>query len=298
MLVLATAWPLEAYPDARGDLENGRSYFANGQFAEAVKVLAPLLAEPLDPHATDYKKRREINRAARPPYFASLVALGRGADADRVILEQLRDDPYYKLPPGQFADPVVQHFNAVFAEHHEEIEALQRKITQEGEDLVAAEQRLRIREQQRIALLEKMAAEETVVTTRSRLVALAPFGVGQFQNGSNGLGAFFAISESVGAVSSLASLITAEHFASLGDCRDPTVSCPEVKSAFRTARYVNWVSFGVTGALMLAGIIEAEVSLAPESKTTRTRPIPPPVKVDPAVSVTPTGAAIGLTVVF
>ncbi len=297
LLVLSAAWPLAANGDARADLETGRNLFSNGQYADAAKVFGQLLGEPLDAHSADYKKRREINQAARPVYAASLVALGRGAEADKVILDHLRDDPFYEPPPGQFPEPVVQHFITVLSDHRDEIELLKKRILKEREDSVLIEQQQQLLEQKRIAELERLAAEETVVTSRSRLIALAPFGVGQFQNGSNGLGAFFATAESLGAVSSLVSLVTAEHFASLS-CRDPAVSCPDVKSAFRTARYVNWASFSVTAALMVAGIIEAEVSLVPESKTTRSRPIRAPMKVVPAATVTQEGAAVGLTVSF
>jgi hypothetical protein len=296
-LVLATAWPLDLRADARADLETGRNLFTNGQYDKAAAVFARLVGEPLDPKAPDFKKRREILQAARPVYAASLVALGRAAEADRVFLDQLLDDPFYEPTPGQLPEPVVARFITVLSEHREEVEALKQKILKERENAVLIEQKQHELEQKRIAELERMASEEVVIERRSRLIALAPFGAGQFQNGSNRLGAFFAVSQTLGVTTALASLVAHQHYAAI-NCHTSGVSCADVESSLRTARIVNWTSFGLTAALVVAGLIEAQVSLVPESKTVRKRPIPPPVKVEPVGGASREGAAIGLRVRF
>ena len=56
-------------------------------------------------------------------------------------------------------------------------------------------QRLQPREAERMARLERLAAQETVRVQRNRAVAFIPFGAGQFQNGDRTLGWGFLAAE-------------------------------------------------------------------------------------------------------
>ncbi|MSP26280.1 MAG: hypothetical protein EXR75_14220 [Myxococcales bacterium] len=281
-----------------GDFEAARSHFTSGQYEEAAQLFARIVAEPLDPNAPDFRKRREILEAARPVYAACLVGLGRTSEADAIILEQLRDDPFYEPAAGQFAQPVMLRFIRVREGHQAELDDVKQRVLLARQDSVQKDQRQRELDSARLQRLEELAGTDTLVRERSRLVSFAPLGVGQFQNGNTGLGIFFASSELVAAAASIVSAIVAHDFATV-DCRQRTdVDCPELERRFQVARAVNWSSFALTGALAITGIVEAQVAFEPTTTTTRTRPLPPRVTVSPAVVVGQDGAVVGVALRF
>lgn len=264
-----------ARADVRADFEAGRSHFGNGRYDKAVEVFSELLAQPLDARSPEARKHREILQAARPLHAASLVALGRIEEADRTIYDQLRDDPFYEPPAGQLPEPVMRRFIEVAANHAAELDALRQRIVVERQEAVLREQRERDR--QRMATERVVDVEVVEVSRRSRLLAMVPFGVGQFQNGRRSLGTFFAVSEALGATAALGSLIASQHFAA-ADCR--VDDCVTAMKGFEAARAANWISASLTGALMIAGVVEAQISLVPEERSTYRREAP-------RVSVTP-----------
>ncbi len=291
-VAFATCIASFARADARADFELGRSLFGNGQYERAVAVFAPLLAEPPDPRSPEARKQREIQQAARPLYAASLVALGRVAEADRIILEQLRDDPFYEPPAGQLPEAVMQRFLAVSSMHGGELEGLRQNILRERQEAILREQRER--ESKAASLRSGVATEDTELVRRSRLVALAPFGIGQFQNGNASLGTFFAVSQGLGAATALGTLIAAQRFGS-ADCR--IEDCDAARRGFEAARTANWISVGVTAALFVAGVVEAQVSLVPEERVNRRRTVTAP-SLKPVVAPVESGAMFGVLATF
>lgn len=293
VLALSPWLPSYAFADVRSDFEAGRNLFVNGQYERAVEVFERLGAEPFETTAADAAKRREMVQAARPLHAASLVALGRNSEADRLILEHLRDDPFYEPPAGQLPEPVVQRFAAVAASNTDELEALRQKVLHERQEALAREQRAQEAERRRLALLEAGNRDEAVVSRRSRLVALAPFGVGQFQNGSTGLGVFFASAELAGVAASFGTMVTAQRYAS-ADCS--LEDCDAARRGFEAFRLANWITVGATSALAVAGIVEAQVALVPEERTVRRRP--PTATWAPDVRVDPRGIFLGVGASF
>jgi len=292
-----------ARPARAGDLEEfqlAKSRYDAGNYEQAAARFAVLL-DPNEPtHLTDPKLRR----LAGPLYAASLVALGRLEQADEVIADTLRADPSNMPTAGDFPQPVIDRFIKVRGEIAEELNAIQQARDQHKRQQELDRQRRRAAELARLAKLEQMASEERIVEERSRLVAMLPFGVGQFQNDDLGLGLFFAISEGVFAAGSVVSAIIAYDYAAV-DCRtfvDPDTGapadCAELQSSFELARTMNWISFSATMVLAAAGIIEAQASFEPERVEVRKRPLPPEVKVEPSATATESGAALGLTIRF
>lgn len=293
IVVLFVGWSysVHANADTRSDLEVGRNLFGGGQYERAVEVLARVLAEPSDPKAPDSARRRELQQSARPLYAASLLALGRGGEADAAILSQFRADPFYELPVGQFPEPVVQRFATVARANAAELDALRQQVLRERQELVDREQRERELEleRQRKSTSTARIVEETTLTRRSRLVAFAPFGVGQFQNGSVGLGAFFAAAELAGVAASVATHLAAQHYAAANCAVD---DCDAARTGFEIARTTNWVSVGLTSALVIAGIVEANVAFVPEERVTRRRE-KPAASIRPIVMPLDSGVLVG-----
>jgi hypothetical protein len=268
VVALLVVWSssVHAIADTRTDLEVGRNLFGGGQYERAVEVLARVVSEPVDPKAPDAKRRRELQEAARPLYAASLLALGRTGEADANILAQLREDPFFELPVGQFPEPVVQRFATIARANAAELDALRQQVLKERQERVDREQREQENERRRREAKAPLAVEETVVTRRSRLLAFAPLGGGQFQNGSAGLGAFFAASELAGIVASITTHLTAQHYAAANCSID---DCDAARSGFEAARTANWISVGLTSALVVAGVVEANVAFIPEDRSTK-----------------------------
>jgi len=298
LLLLASTGPVCADDLQRYELAKSR--YDVGSYDEAVAQFAKLL----DSNDASYLEDAKLRRLSRPLYAASLIAIGRTEQADEVIAAILRDEPTFRPEPGLFPQQVTDRFIAVRAKLRDELEVLARERMDRERQTQQAKQQVRAAEARRVAELERLAQEERVVESRSRWIAMVPFGVGQFHNGADGLGWFFAIGQGLAWAGSIASAAVAYDFAAV-DCRtyvDPTTGvpadCGELESSFTVARTVNWVSFGSAIALALAGIIEAQVSFVPEIATTRKRELPPKIRVVPQAEASDTGAVFGVELVF
>jgi len=302
-LVLALlAWPTSALAaDPQQDFALANLRFQNGQYEDAAAILADLLAVPIDPDAADANTRKTVYLKARPLYAASLIALGRNAEADAVIVEQYRADPFYELEQGLYPDAVEERFIRVLADNRAQIEAWKRKIVEEQQTKAARKAELERRRKERLAILEQMAAEERTLVSRSRWLAAVPFGLGQFQNGDIGLGVFFAAGETVTIAAGIASFVVAQDVKDTRCSRQPPtivngqeLNCDELQARFNVARAVNWVSLGSAAALIIGGIVEAQVSFEEEKVEVKKRPLPPPVEMTPDVDVSNQGAIFGI----
>ena len=276
--------------------ELAKSRYDAGNYAEAVERFAKLLDDGSAEYLTDPKLRR----VARPFYAAALIALDRVDEADAVIAQTLRDDPSYSPTPGLFPQRVTDRFIAMRAHMRQELEDLARKRFEEERRLQLAKERARAAHEKWIAQMSELARQETVVSERSRFVATLPFGAGQFQNDDVELGWFFAVSEVLGAATSIASAAVAFNYGAV-DCRTYVdedtglpADCQQLEQSYDTASWVNWISFGTTMALVAAGIIEAHASFEAESTTTREREVPPRPPVEPVVSWQEGGVMVGL----
>ena len=151
----------------------------------------------------------------------------------------------------------------------------------------------------RLAMLETLASEETVVQTNSRWIALVPFGVGQFQNGQTALGWTFLASESLLVVGSAISQVVDIY--NVNQMNDAIASGSTTANGYHArafAAYVATNSFTAGFALVaIAGIIHAQATFVPEHVQVRSRPLPPvsfsPVVVPLLGRAAPEGAGRG-----
>ena len=295
--VAVTAPSRSAWADDRDDLELAVSRFKAGKYEEAADHFEALLSRPLDPDAAEDNSRRTTFREARPVFAATLVFIGSAERADQVILDHYLDDPFYELIPGQFHQKVEDRFRAVKAANRSAIVDAGQRLQDRRRQRLAVEQRHTEERELWIELLKEQAAEKSIVRSNSRLVALVPFGAGQFQNDDVGLGVFFAVSQTLAISSAIVSYGVASHFANVDPnqtdpATDQPVSREGLEENFTTARTVNWVSAAPTGALMLAGIIEAQVSFREGDETTEQRDIPPEPELTPTVETTESGGIL------
>ncbi|AUX23745.1 hypothetical protein SOCEGT47_042750 [Sorangium cellulosum] len=320
MAAAASAVALSLAGAARADdlqqLELAKTRFDTGRYEEAVRRFAAML-DPANPPcergATDAEGKPcritdpHIIERARGLAAAALVALRRGDEADAYIEQILLDNPAYSPNPALFQPDVIDRFTAVRARIRARIEEVtrQRAEAQRAERLRA--ERSRDDERRWIAEVTRLAGTERVVVQRSRWIAMLPFGVGQFQNGDDGLGWFFLVSQAVAGGTSIVSALALASYQNVDVTPAPPsqagmpaaqrVDVERLNSRIDTAAAVNHVSFGAFATLVAAGIAHAQITFVPERVSVRKRPVPPPppsFTAAPAISLLPGGLYAGV----
>jgi tetratricopeptide (TPR) repeat protein len=190
-VVLMAAFALPVAADELSDFESARRNYEKQNYAKAAKGLESLVGGVV-PRAQNPVVRLE----SRKYLGATYLFLGKKDAAREQFRLLLGEDPDYDIDPVAFPEAVVQTFQEVQKEAAAERarktaleEARQkRERADELEGLIS--------QQQRIQILEELAATETVEKVNSRWIAALPFGIGQFQNEDRPLGIMFAVTES------------------------------------------------------------------------------------------------------
>lgn len=283
--------------DTSAAFERARSFYQIGSYDQCAEAYAALLPEVM-PAAS----RGQPLEQARVTYSACLLALGKRDDADRQLRAAMKENPLMASPdPVVFPAQVRDLFFQVKSDFLEEVRQAQDEQLRQAREIEAQKaERLRL-ERLRIAALERMASQETLVHENRRWIAAVPFGVGQFQNGQNSLGALFLTTE--------AALLAATIGAAAWQLRihnnadgGHNVAQPEVfNTPLQVAYRVQlWAGAGFI-LLTAVGILEAQLSFVPEvTLSTRTRkaplalpPTPRPAPSGPALSPVQGGAVVG-----
>jgi tetratricopeptide (TPR) repeat protein len=311
------ARPGALFADEQADFELAKSRFEAGRYEEAADKFAKLLSTPIPPKSPRAELVRELHRQARPLYAAALIGLGKEAEADKVLLRQLEDDPFYELPPGKFPEAVSDRFIAVKSANRAQIEEWQRQRQRRTQDAIERRERLRRRREARLRRLEDMARYKTVEEVRERWVAAVPFGVGQFYNESYILGSIFATLEAGAFAAAIGTAIAHQQQRDVfvPSCTGPpdlprppdpetglVVECEPLEEQLKALQIANWVTFWGGVAIGVAGIIEAQLSFKPKVTRRERRALPPEVPEDepetslaPMLVVSPQGAFGGLS---
>lgn len=266
VVVLMAAFALPAAADELSDFESARRNYDKQSYTKAAKGLESLVGGVV-PRARNPVVRLE----ARKYLGATYLFLGKKDAAREQFRLLLEEDPDYDIDPVAFPEAVVQTFQEV-----------QKKVKAENARKSALEAARRKREradeldelisqQQRIRMLEELAATETVEKVNSRWIAALPFGIGQFQNEDRKLGIMFAVTESALLAASIATFIGHNSL------RDENPAPSEIERARRVEKALrigNWVSVGALLSFYVAGVVEAEVRFKPVIRTTRKRELP------------------------
>ncbi len=261
-----------ARADAVSDLEKAHNAYVAHKYDDAAARLRALL----DPNAGTLKDADNI-ADARMYLGASLLAQNKKADAEGVFEQLLRDKPDYQPDSLRVTLQAIDALIDVRSRMREELASIQAERVRQAQEQKAKLDAERQKAVLRLAMLEKLASEETVVQSNSRWLALVPFGVGQFQNGQAALGWTFLATESlliVGSVVSQLVMIYNVHQMNAAAAIGSTTDQGYHDRAY--AAYVATDLFTAGFALVaLAGIIHAQVTFVPEHVTVRERPLPP-----------------------
>jgi hypothetical protein len=272
-------------------LERARSFYQIGSYDQCAEAYALLL-----PDAAPTLPRGQALEQARVTYSACLLAIGKQGDADRQLRTAMKENPLMASPdPVVFPAQVRDLFFQVKSDFLEEVRQAQDEQLRQARLLEEQKAERARRERQRILALERLAAQEIVVHENRRWVASVPFGVGQFQNGQNVLGALFLTTEAalLGATIGGAAWQLAIHSEAKGGS---AVEAPDsVNQPLKVAYRVElWAGAGFI-FLSGLGILEAHLNFVPEVRMgTRQRTLPPAAPpTGPAVTPVQGGAVVG-----
>ena len=261
-----------ARADEQSDLDKVRAAYLAHQYDDADLRLRSLL----DPtHGTH---DAAVITQARMYLGAVLLAKGKGEQAGAIFERLLLDDPQFEPDPLSFPTDVIDLFIDTRARLRDRLNAQAQERARFEAQARAREEEKKRREIERVAMLEKLAAEETVTSVHSRWLALVPFGVGQFQNGKKTLGWIFLASESAlvlgTAVTVPLYLIDVQNRDSAYAAGDRSAATAYLSDA-QTVRIVNLALVGGLAITAVAGIVEAELDYVPTVVESRPRSVPP-----------------------
>ncbi|HEY4122060.1 MAG TPA: hypothetical protein VGM56_29540, partial [Byssovorax sp.] len=198
---VALAFALAALASARVARANdntafdaAQSAFDAGQYAQSEKAFGRLLdptnppCSTTDPGQPCHLEAAEFIRLARAGRGAALVVIGRAAEADPLFEALLLDDPTWQPNEALFPEPALREFRVVKRRLQPTLDKLIQSRVTEGSKHQIDVQRAKDDYGRWIANLEQQASQEHLFQKNSRLIALLPFGVGQFQNGDRNLG--------------------------------------------------------------------------------------------------------------
>ncbi|MET0593986.1 MAG: hypothetical protein ABW133_14895 [Polyangiaceae bacterium] len=295
LLLAFLAASLAAAParaDDATELERAKASYDAGRYAEGVDRFRDILT----PGAPNALHEPTAIERARAYYEACLIALGRAEEADVEIEKVIRNNPSFSPDPVAFPSRVVDRFFEIKSRLKGEIEAAFRARTAAE---LATKAKAEKQQREYIETLQRMASQETVAVRHSRWIAMIPFGVGQFQNGQDGLGYGLFLAESALLVTNVVSNVLHDQLLSDFAPVDPgTVDYTKLNSELKTTRAVNLFSLAALGVVGLGGIIHAQATFVPERIETRPRALPPPpssMPVAPKVGAGPSGFFLGLS---
>ena len=245
------------------DFQAARAAYDAHDFARAVTLFEELVGGD-----TPRLESEELILESRKYLGAAYLFVNRPNAAETQFELLLTADPTYELDPAAFPVEVMELFASVRARLVERA-----RIEEERE----AEAARRAYERERIRALVAFAEEEVQIEIEnSRWLAALPFGVGQFQNGDDGLGAFFLVSETLLAltlVGTLAGYLYTQRLVAASPGGDfARFEAPRILTALEAT---NWTSIGLLGGLVIAGIAEAQLNFHPTRIVRHRRVVPP-----------------------
>jgi tetratricopeptide (TPR) repeat protein len=290
---LVLLFAASAAADELQDFASAKNAYEAGEYATAVARFEELRARQ--------PKNRGLVEELHELLAVSYLFLGNKAKAEENFLELLTANPTFELDPMVFPIDVTDFFTEVKRRHAERLSALAAaRATEEKarEEAEAEQRRLEFERLKRNVYLGRD------VERRSLLVAVLPFGAGQFQNGHEIKGGLLLGGELLLSASAITTFILHERLR--GAAADPIASAAERQRYERLEagyRIANTASVVALGAVMVAGIVDALFYYQAEVVTWRRleeRDVPRELRPKPvaaAVAPFPTDGGVGLAAV-
>ena len=251
--------------DAASELRDGENWFVYGDFEQVVAHLKPLIEpKPL------LARREDVVRALELLGLACFY-LRREDDARRYFEQLVRQSPDHLLDPLTVPPPAIRFYEEIRARLSKELElqreAVKRQLEREAE----------LRRQANIVI------ERVELRRNSRVLAVVPFGVGQFQNDDDLAGYLFLGAELATTSASVA------LWASVERLRNPSgrFDGRDVSRAQRL-RTAQVVTGAAALGLFVAGAAHGLATFREESEIRKQR-------LGPTLTPDATGAALSFT---
>lgn len=256
-------------------IDSAINSYDTARWEECVERFKVVLASPT------LRDVAQKNRA-RMYYAACLVSTKREKEADKQMEQIVRDDVLYVPDKVAFSTRVLDRFTETRVRLRDEIaEKEKEKIAAELAKKKADEERKQ-REKERIARLEQLATEEVSEKESSRLIALVPFGIGQFQNRQKPLGWVFLGTETALAATTITTALLSTSIQS--QSRQPNADREAARILNDRVVLTNRIAFGALVAVAVGGIVHAQTTFVPSFRETKKRPLPDDLRVEPTVS--------------
>ena len=229
------------------DFANAKNAYEAGEYETAVARFEELRATQ--------PKNKGLVEELHKLLAVSYVFLGNATKAEENFLELLSADPEFALDPLVFPIDVIDFFAEVKARHAERLSALaEARAAEEAarEEADAEKRRLELERLKRNVYLGRETER------RSLLVAMLPFGAGQFQNGHRVKGGLLLGGELLLTTGAITTFILHERLR--GAAADPFESASERQRYERLEagyRIANTATVVALGAMMIAGIIDS-----------------------------------------
>ena len=281
----------------RAELARVVSLYEAGKYGECADSLKHLLSA----ESANAFHEVDVVESARVYHAACLIGSGQNQAADEPLRAAIRQNPQMKPPDSLVFPPqVIDRFLRVRETMFDVIRKAEDERVKHAQELAAQQEARAKRERLRVAGLERLAQEVTVITPRTRWLALVPFGVGQFQNENKPLGYVFLSSELLLAASTLTTL-GVETYLVLATSQvgkpDPS-NTSRINDWYTAFKYSSYAWLGVS----LIGVLEAQLSFTPEQRQIRKRPLPPELRPEtsslrlvPNAAPVPGGAMLGVS---
>jgi hypothetical protein len=276
-----------AHAEGRVDIEKARAAYLARNYKEAEERLLSLVDAKTGLHDL------ALLSQARMYLAAARIAQGRRDEGASIFEALVLENPTFEPDPLSFPSEVINRFFDVRVQLQEKIRQAAQNAARLEADMRAKAEEDRRRHEVWLATITQMAAEERITVQNSRLVALLPFGIGQFQNRDKVLGSLLLASESALV---LGSLVTVPLFLYADGRAHEQGTNVEGKAQLyqeraNSIRTVNLSLVGAFAVLALTGIVQANLAYVPNVSLLKKRDLPPTARLAP--SLTPLANAEG-----
>ncbi len=270
-LVCATLAPT-ARADAASDLEKAHNAYVARQYDEAEMRLRALL-DAKTSTLVDPDKIAD----ARMYLAATLLAEKKNDEANSMLEQLLTERPDYQPDPLRVSLEAIDALTDARTRIRDKLAALQAEKVRKAQEEKAKIESERVKQQIRLQQLEQLAGTEIIEHPNSRLLAMVPFGAGQFQNGQTALGWTLLLSEGALAIGSGIGAGFWYYYVQKAQAPENVLdgTAHGYNSLAQTSSYVGDSLFAGFAVLAAIGVIQAQLTFVPETVETRKRPLPP-----------------------
>lgn len=199
--------------------------------------------------------KRELIIDSHKLIAVSYLFLGDRDKAESHFRQLFTLDPDAKLDPVMFSPDIVDFFSETKLKYKEEIDAIKKALL-EQERKEKQDQQAQF--ELRCESLKRNIYFERQLERKSRIVALLPFGAGQFQNGHRIKGWLFLGGEVLLGAAAAVSFLLHEQLRSSAE--EPTASVAtrdDYANREQIYRITNYISLGAMATVMLTGILDS-----------------------------------------